>query len=168
MRQGRVFLRSGILLLAVLMTLTGCESLRRKFTRRTRRNAKQEEMIIVPRDYSEHPFPNDVLYQQYFTYWKAWNQEWIGSLNDRNSIKKILSCGEQTLANIEKMGSYLQEEKKKELDVYIEKTRALTEEIGTHKNLLPSQYTGFRYRAERLLKAVHRAFSMRHVEDALL
>ncbi len=167
MTRRMVFLRSGVLLLAVLMTLTGCEGLRRKFTRKKSRRKTQETMIVAPRDYSEHPFPNDVMYRQYFTYWKAWNQEWVASLHDHDSRKKIISCGEQTLANLEKMATYLVEEKKGELDVHIAKTRALQEDIEAHRSLLPSHYTTYRYRAQRLLRVVNRNFDMRHVKDAI-
>ena len=164
----RLFLwRSGILVLAAVLALSGCETLRRKFSRRKTRKAAEETMIVAPRDYSEHPFPNDVLYQQYFTYWKAWNQEWVGSLTDKDSLKKIASCGEQTLVNLEKMATYLREEKRGELDVHVEKTRALHEEIGKHTSLLPSQYNIYRTRAERILSAVNRQFDMRHVKDAI-
>ena len=167
MMRHRIVLRGGVLVLALLLTLSGCEALRRKFTRKKSRRKTQETMIVAPRDYSKHPFPNDVMYQQHFTYWKAWNQEWVSSLHDQDSRKKIISCGEQTLANLEKMASYLVEEKKGELDVHIAKTRALQEDIAAHRSLLPSQYTSYRYRAQRLLRVVNRNFDMHHVKDAI-
>jgi hypothetical protein len=168
MKKRMVFLRSGVLVLAVLLTVSGCESFRRKFTRTKKRGKAAEETIIVaPRDYSAHPFPNDVMYKQYFTYWKAWNQEWVVSLNDKDSHKKIVGCAEQSLANLEKMRTYLVEEKQKELDVFVEKTRALKDEIAAHKSLMPSQYASYQYRAERVLSAVNRQFDMRHVSESI-
>ncbi len=160
-------LRGCVLVLVLVLAVSGCETLRRKFTRRKRRKTAQEEMVVVPRDYSEHPFPNDVLYVQYFTYWKAWNQEWVARLSERGAHKKIVSCGEQTLVNLEKMRTYLTDEKQKELDTSIEKTRALLEEIEAHTSLLPSQYSGYRYRADRILSTVNRRFDMRHVKGAI-
>jgi len=160
-------LRGGVLVLVLLVALGGCETMRRKFTRKKRRSQTQETMIVVPRDYSAHPFPNDAMYQQYFTYWKAWNQEWVSSLQDQDSHKKVVSCGEQTVANLEKMASYLTPEKKERLDVYAAAARALQEDIAAHKGLLPSQYASYRYRAQRILSVVNRNFDMRHVKDAI-
>jgi len=168
MMRRMVFLRSSILVLGVLLTVSGCESFRRKFTRvKKRGKGTQESIIVAPRDYSAHPFPNDVMYKQYFTYWKVWNQEWVVSLNDRDSHKKIVSCAQQSLANLEKMRTYLVEEKQKELDVFVEKTRALKDEIEAHKSLLPSQYASYQYRAERVLSAVNRQFDARHMKEAI-
>ncbi len=167
MGKRMVVLRGCVLVLALVLAASGCETLRRKFTRRKRRKTAQEEMVVAPRDYSEHPFPNDVLYQQYFTYWKAWNQEWVASLTDRDAPKKIAGCGEQALVNLEKMRTYLADEKQKELDPFIEKTRLLLEENKAHPTFLPSQYGGYRYRAERILSTVNRRFDMRHVKEAI-
>jgi len=167
MRRRMTVLRGAVLVLAFLLTLSGCEALRRKFTRTKRRSAKQEAMIVTPRDYSEHPFPNDVMYQQNFTYWKAWNQEWVASLHDQDSRKKILSCGEQALVNLEKMASYLTQEKKERLEVHVAATRALQEDIEAHRSLLPSHYAAYRDRAQRLLRVINGNFDMHHVKDAI-
>ncbi|MGE5280640.1 MAG: hypothetical protein ACM3L6_07860 [Deltaproteobacteria bacterium] len=167
MNKRLILFRSGILVLGVVLTMSGCETLRRKFTRKKRRAAAQETMIVSPRDYSEHPFPNDTMYRQYFAYWKAWNQEWIASLADRDSHKKVLSCGDQTVANLEKMATYLKDEQRQELGGYVEQARALQGEIAKRASFLPSQYNGYRYRAERLFSAVNRRFDMRHMKDAI-
>ena len=127
--------------------LTGCESLRKKFTRKKKITESQEVMIITPRDYSAHPFPSDVLYKQYFIYWKSWNQELITSLSDGSSYKKVLDCVDQSLINIKKMETYLQEDKAKELGVYVKKTEDLKGQIMQNKSLLPAFINNLRYSA---------------------
>ena len=149
---------SFILIFSCILVLTGCETLRKKFTRKKKRRETEEVMVITPRDYSAHPFPNDVLYKQYFVYWKSWNQELVASLNDRDSDKKILDCVEQAIINLKKMATYLKEEKAKELDVYIKKTEDLKNEIIEAKGMPPSRLNLLRYKAERILSSVNRQF----------
>ncbi len=142
--------------------------MRKKFTRTKRAKKVEEPMVITPRDYDAHPLPNDVLYRQYFYYWKSWNDELVASLAEREPNKKIAFAAEQTLNNLVKMRSYLKEEKAKELDPFIGEARALVEALGERPTMLPSQYDSYRYRAERLLARVNRGFDNRKVKEMLL
>ncbi len=151
----------GLLGFSCLCLLVGCESLAKKFTRKKKTKDAQEEMVVSPRDYSAHPFPNDVLYKQYFVYWKSWNQELITSLNDASPHKKIISCLEQALMNLDKMKSFLATEKAAALDVFVVQTRGLKSDVEKTPAMLPSQANQFRYRAERILSAVNRGFDIK-------
>jgi hypothetical protein len=124
--------------------------------------------VITPRDYDAHPIPNDVLYKQYFYYWKSWNDELVAALSERETSKKIVFSAEQTLSHLVKMRSYLKEEKGKDLDLLIEEARSLSGAIIASPVMLPSQYDAFRYRAERLLARVNRGFDSRKVKEMLL
>ena len=165
-RQKQVFL-AVVCFVSFVFLLAGCESFRKKFTRKRKKAEADEPMVIVPRDYSAHPFPNDVLYKQYFVYWKSWNQELVSSLNDNLSYKKIIDCTEQALVNLKKMQTYLTEEKAKEIGVYVEKTEALKVKIEKAKNLPPVQMTMLRYDAERILSSVNRQFDSKKMKDYL-
>jgi hypothetical protein len=156
---------AGILICVFL--LTGCESLRKKFTRKRKNVETEEPMVIAPRDYSAHPFPSDVLYKQYFVYWKSWNQELVVSLNDLASYKKIVDCVEQSLVNLKKMQSYLNEAKAVEIEVYIKKTEDLKATIERVKNLPPVRMTSLRYDADRILSSVNRLFDLKKMRDHL-
>ncbi len=160
MRAKRHIFLVSVLVLACIFLITGCESLRKKFTRTKKKKDAQEVMIITPRDYSAHPFPNDVLYKQYFIYWKSWNQELVASLTDKESPKKVLSCVEQALVNLKKMSTYLKDEKAQELGVYIKETEDLKIEIIEARAMAPSQMNLFRYKAERILSRVNRQFDL--------
>lgn len=148
----------GILIFFCCGGLIGCESLQKKFTRKKKTKDSQEAMVIAPRDYSAHPFPNDVLYKQYFVYWKSWNQELVSSLSDRDSHKKIVDCLKQSLLNLDKMRSYLVEEKAVALDVYVAKTQDLKDAVEKTPSMVPSQANDYRYTAERILSSVNREF----------
>jgi dsDNA-binding SOS-regulon protein len=156
-----------ILCVCGVSLLTGCESLRKKFTRKKKSTETQEVMIITPRDYSAHPFTSDVLYKQYFIYWKSWNQELITSLTDGSSYKKVLDCVDQSLVNIKKMETYLKEDKAKELEVYVKKTEDLKNQIMESKSLPSAFVNNLRYSAERILSSVNRLFDLSKMKDHL-
>ncbi|OIO35654.1 MAG: hypothetical protein AUJ74_05400 [Candidatus Omnitrophica bacterium CG1_02_44_16] len=156
-----------VVIISCIFMTTGCESLRKKFTRKRKNRESQEQMIIVPRDYSAHPFPSDVMYKQYFIYWKSWNQELVTSLNDYSSYKKILDCVEQAIMNLKKMAAYLNEAKSKELEVYIKKTEGLKTQIQAAKAMPPSRMAMLRYDAERILSSVNRLYDLKKMKDSL-
>ncbi len=156
-----------VVILSGIFMLTGCESLRKKFTRKRKSKDSQEQMIIVPRDYSAHPYPSDVMYKQYFIYWKSWNQELITSLNDYSTYKKIVDCVEQSIINLKKMATYLNEDKAKALEVYVKKTEDLKTQIQAAKAMPPSRMTMLRYDAERILSSVNRLFDLKKMKEYL-
>ena len=160
MKKNIPFLTCFVLLFSFILLLTGCESLRRKFTRMKKKTQPQEEMIITPRDYDANPLPKDVLYKQYFVYWKSWNQELVTSLNDQAPLKKIKDCVEQAIANLKKMATYLSDEKAKELTVFTKETEALKVEIDQAASMPPSQLISLRYKAERILSSINRKFDL--------
>ena len=146
------------LVAAFVVSMQGCETLRKKFTRRRKTPVTSEPMVITPRDYSAHPLPNAVLYKQYFTYWKSWNQELVTSLGDYASDKKVLDCMEQALMNLKKMSTYLQEDKAKQLATYIDQSENLRNRIKNVPGVPHAEAMRFRYTAERILSGVNRQF----------
>jgi hypothetical protein len=151
----------------LMFLLTGCETLRRKFTRQKKSQKVQEVMIVSPRDYSAHPFPSDVLYKQYFVYWKSWNQELVSSLNDRAPDIKVIDCAEQAIANLKKMATYLNDPKAKELNIYIKQTEDIKSGVLEARGLPPAQANNLRYKSERILSSVNRKFDLTKMKPYL-
>ncbi|MFA5038457.1 MAG: hypothetical protein WC732_02120 [Candidatus Omnitrophota bacterium] len=158
---------SVVLVVAFIVSSAGCETLRKKFIRKRKTPQSREAMIITPRDYSAHPFPNHVLYRQYFTYWKAWNQELVTALNDRASHKKVVDCMDQALINLKKMSTYLLEDKAKSLAAYIQQSEALMSRIQAVPGLPQAEAMRFRYTAERILSSVNRQFDPTDMKNHL-
>ncbi len=154
-----------ICLICSVFLSSGCETLRKKFTRKKKAVQSTEPMVIVPRDYSAHPFPSDVLYKQYFSYWKSWNQELIESIAGSATYKKILECSEQTVTNLLKMESYLKEEQATALHVYVQKAQDLKGRIEHARNLPSSQMNMLKYDAERILSNVNRKFDATKMKE---
>ncbi len=167
MRQKPDIWKAVILIVSCVYLFSGCEAFRKKFVRKKKRIDFQEEMVIVPRDYSAHPFPSDVMYKQYFVYWKAWNQELVTALKDGEPYKKVLATVDQAIINLKKMATYLNSEKAGELGVYVKKTQVLKDEIVMARNMPDSRMKLLRYKADRILSAVNRDFDLRHMKGFL-
>ena len=160
MQNRRMLCWGVVALFSCMLLTTGCESLKKKFTRKNKSQKTEEVMIVSPRDYSANPLPNDVLYKRYFTYWKSWNQELLTSLNDRPSDIKVLDCTEQAIINLKKMATYLNEAKAKELSGYIQQTENIKDTVLEVRGLPPAQVDDLRYKSERILSAVNRKFDL--------
>ncbi|NQU19531.1 hypothetical protein HQ550_05220 [bacterium] len=155
----------------VLVTLIfvsfGCESFRKKFIRKPKDRPKEEEMVIFPKDYSKQQLPSDEAYMQYYTYWKSWHNELISHLVKGGSKKKIISCFEQTILNLNRMKDILaSNEKVVFLDEYIAKILSLDEEVKA-KSLVMISMSQLRNQSERLLRAIERDFAFSKVKDDL-
>lgn len=150
-----------ILFISCIFLFCGCDSLRKKFTRVKKKTDAEEDIIVSPRDYSLNPYPPEVIYKQYFVYWKSWNQELVTSLNDMSPNKKILVCVREAIKNLNNMAAYLSEDKRAGLRAYIKKSEDLEEEIKNHANLTPSSLRMLKYKAERILSAVNRNYDVK-------
>ena len=111
-----------------LVLICGCETLRKKFIRKPKNERKMEEPVLSPQKYNPE-FEKDVLYRNYFVYWRSWQDELIAALDADLSHKKQIDCVYQAVMNLEKVRAFLNEDKQKELDVYIEELKALQEKI---------------------------------------
>jgi len=138
----------------LVLNLIGCEAFVRKFTRKSKKDeAKQELPVIVPEEYKE-ALDKDELYVKYYEYWKSWQEELIQSLLDHKSQKKKLECVEQSLQNLEKLKSFLKEEKRQVADRYIIRLGVLREQIDD--DTYGRNDADYRQRAEHLKLSIQR------------
>ncbi|MFH1622102.1 MAG: hypothetical protein ABIA97_03155 [Candidatus Omnitrophota bacterium] len=154
-------------LIIFLFSSFGCESFRRKFIRKPKGKPKEEEMVIVPKDYSKLQLPVDQAYTQYYTYWKAWHNELLQFLVSTDSKKKIISCFEQSILNLSHMKDLLESEDKIVLlDNYINELSALSEE-AQEKTITVISSGRIKNESEQLLRNIMRDFSFSKVKDDL-
>ncbi|MBU1038385.1 MAG: hypothetical protein KJ994_04980 [Candidatus Omnitrophica bacterium] len=119
MRKISVF--AMIFLLAV--TLTGCDALQRKFTR------KKKETKPIPRLYQLKKYdvkPSAALYSKHYAYWQSWMSELIQDLGDNH--KKDVRCIDEALSQLHDMRNILVQEKADALTKHIrriEKSREI-------------------------------------------
>ena len=162
----RVIFYSFLLIIFIFDSL-GCESFRKKFVRKPKKEREEGDMIITPKDYSAQQLSSSEAYKQYYTYWKAWQDELVGILKKGVSKKKIMSCFEQAILNLNRMKELISsEEKIKSLEDYIAKLSTMESEVRG-KEFAMISINSLRVESERLLRSIHRDFSFSKVEGSL-
>lgn len=164
----KIYLRRFFLLFAIcplLFAMLGCDAFVRKFTRKSKKEPKKEELVLVPEEYRPPPMTKEEVYRKYFLYWESWHDELINALTYGASQKKQLDCVKEALKNLELVRSALQEKQQKKLDVYIEQLKGLQQDIS--RDLYGSYSMDYRPRAERIKRVIKREFSYHKIKDCL-
>jgi len=155
-----------IIICAVLVTTLGCDAFVRKFTRKRKREAPKEEMVLAPEEYKPPQMTKEEVYRQHFLFWKSWHDELINALTTGASYKKQIDCMNETLKNLEQLRSTLQEVKQKQLDIYINQLKDLKSSITT--DLYGSDISQHRLSAERIKRGILRDFSYPKIKNYLV
>ncbi len=100
----------------VAVNLSGCETLKKKFTRK--QSLKKVSPVLVPYDY-KGIYPNDVLYSNHFNYWRTWTEDLINCLDTKASNKREKLAAARAIEDLERMQDLLTGDKKYELTKYI-------------------------------------------------
>ena len=106
------------------MTLTGCDSIQRKFTR------KKKETKPIPRLYQLKKYdvkPSAELYSKHYAYWQSWMSELIQDLGDNH--KKDVRCIDEALSQLHDMQNILVQEKADALTKHIRRIEEAREII---------------------------------------
>ena len=106
----------------MLLSLTGCESFTRKFTRKSKKSNQPVEMVLVPEEYKGPNMTKEELYRQHFIFWQSWQDELENALAQKSSLKKKVDCAQEALKNLINMKNMLVAGTQKNLDVYIDKS----------------------------------------------
>ena len=154
-------------LASLLLLSCGCASLRRKFIRKRKKPKQQEEMVIAPQDYSKQQLSVDIAYMNYYNYWKSWHTELLQFLHMGANAKKIRSCFEQIILNLERMKGLLNEKKASQLDTHITKVLLLQADFE-HKVVMRASFERLRHKADMLLSDINRNFASGKVKDHLV
>ena len=106
-------------MLVVCMSLSSCESLRKKFTRTKKASASQSaefQPVLEPQDY---PAPEENLpemYKQHYALIKVWYKDLWSGVTDRNNDTTVRYSIKQILDHIAEMRALLKPEKAAELN----------------------------------------------------
>jgi hypothetical protein len=106
--------------------LCGCESLVRKFVRKPKESSQPKEVLLEPQEYNSRKPAGKELYDQYFLYWRSWQDEFAASLST-TSHKRQASTAAETLKNLAEMRRLLDGQSQVKLDGYIRQFEQLKE-----------------------------------------
>ena len=92
---------------------TGCEPLRKKFTRKKKEDVSQTEFVPVldPVDYPDKKESPEQIYKLHYSLWQVWYKDYAIAAQENSSDKKIFYTLNQLLAQVEEMQKVLRGEK---------------------------------------------------------
>ena len=149
----------------LLMVLTGCESLERKFIRKPKTYVRPSPITNFE-DYTHAMTPLD-RYRKHYVLFDYWNSELIGAFEGQGmNAKRLKRASSDALQELRILQGCLQSDLADSLGRLIEERVRLDEQIqqGTY---LASQAGIIRRALERQSRDLHREFSWRKVEDHL-
>jgi len=154
-------------LLTMVYGLLGCDAFVRKFTRKPKKEALlAEEMVLVPEEYKGPQITKEEQYRQYFLFWKSWQDELITSLLEKRSQKKQIDCAKEAIRNLVSLKAFLNEEKQKKLDIYINRLNDLQGQIS--QDLYGSVTASYLQAAERIKRDILKDFSYHKISKDIV
>ncbi|MDD4954239.1 MAG: hypothetical protein PHG40_04960 [Candidatus Omnitrophica bacterium] len=146
------------LIIFLSVSIIGCDSFVRKFTRKTQKeDLPVEEMVLAPEEYKPPQLSPEEQYRQYFLYWQSWHDELITSIADKASQKRKIDCAMEAQENLVNLRSLLGQQAQQRLDIYINKLKELQEQIAA--DLYANAGTNYVQAAERIRMGIMRDFS---------
>ena len=142
-----------VLALALLIDLSGCAALKKKFTRKRKKDVKMPVYYQV-RKYDITPSLE--LYEKHYIFWVNWHKELVQELGD--NFKSDKKSAQEMIANLEDMGTLLVDEKRDELTPHIvelQKVKAIIDK----RNMTKANETRIRHILDREYRAIKREFS---------
>jgi hypothetical protein len=114
----RNLLMTVVLMLMVTVSLSSCETLRKKFTRHKKEGdqIKEEDAVLEPQDYPapEHNPPE--IYKQHYALIKSWYKDLWGGISERGTDGTVRYAIKQIVDQLELMKVLLKPEKAMGID----------------------------------------------------
>ncbi len=150
-----------------LMSIQGCEPLRKKFRREKKKKVKEEVPLLEPVDYPDHIERSvEDLYSHHYGLWRVWHRELTVNIMDDFSRKRQIYMVKKELANLLGMQVLLKEAKRKELGVLIEKIERIRKDLLSP--IASQNASSMKRRLESTDKKIRQGFNPRVVADDLI
>ncbi len=151
-----------VVIIILCVSIAGCAGVQRKFARKKKEEEKQLP-IVTTYDYAKE-LRVDELYKKRFLFWKSWQGELIDRIGD--GYKKRTECYDELMQNLKEMQKYLNDEKYKELEIFITEIKSVDPDVKKI-DLTNSE----RYRIAQLLektkRLIDKRFSYKEVKNQL-
>jgi len=151
-----------IVIVILCLSVAGCASMQRKFTRKKH---KEEKVMPIVTTY-EYPIEErvDELYKKRFLFWKSWQGELIYRMED--TYKKRAECYNELMQNLLEMQKYLNDEKCKELEGFVAEIKLLDPDVKKI-DLTKSEQYKITQVLEKTRRLIEKRFSYTHVKGFL-
>lgn len=157
-----------VLLLGVFLTsATGCEALRKKFTRKKKKTSVNEGPlpILEPIDYGRSEFAGVDAYKKAYSLWKVWTKEFYFVMNRETNDKNLRYLLSQMITQLTKMKDVLVEDKAQELGLIIDEYNEILETYNQPAAMRRLSVLKNQYR--QIEKAVRHEFNPDEIGDYL-
>lgn len=152
-----------ILIISMLMSTTGCEALRKKFTRK--KKAKPVRPMFYKEEEGEAARPPVELYITHYVYWETWMDDLIA--NAGKNKKRDKRAATEAIGNLMDMKKYLSDEKKEEIQGYIDKVSVVTEKMLAG-SVSKSRMGKLKQDLDRVRRVIVRKFYYKKVKDHIV
>jgi hypothetical protein len=150
------------------MSLSGCETVRRKFVRKAKTEKENpEEVIYVPQEYPVQVTSNEDMYRNYYTFWKSWHQELIEVLSEGQNHKKQVECINEVISNLNKMKDLLVPDAQGGLNEYIQKVIPIQGEIVSNRSN-PGNLAIMKAKLESIKSKIARDYIIKKIKQKII
>ena len=114
------------LICAVAILVSGCQPLRKKFTRKKKKEREASERfipVLEPIDYPKRIFSPEEEYRKHYSLWKIWDKDLAQSIENDDSDKRQKFLLIKNLEELEEMRALLAGEQQMAFDLTLDKMR---------------------------------------------
>ena len=106
-----------VVLCVLTVSVGGCASLRKKFTRKKKEKTNEQAFVPVldPIDYPPPSVSPEERYRYNYSLWKVWYRDLVKNIDGKESDKSQKYLVGQIIAQLEEMKKWVSEAKQKEL-----------------------------------------------------
>ena len=150
----------------LLLAVVGCESLQRKFTRKSKHPAERPTPIINFQDYTQAMTPED-RYRKHYLMFQYYNDELIAAFSDDPiSQKRVRQMSGESLSELKKLQGLLQDSVAERLAALIGERARLDHRLQSSR-YLPGEQATIQRTLESQTRRIDREFFWKDVQDYL-
>ena len=161
-------LLSIIFICLFLISSSGCQTLKRKFTRKPKTEKENvEEVIYEPQQYPQQTLSNEDMYRNYYTFWRGWHQDLMEVLSEGQNHKKQVECITEIINNLNKMKDLLLPEYQAGLKDNLQKLYPIKEEIVSRRSNSANFYL-MKMELERVRSKITKDYTIKKIKPYLI
>lgn len=131
----KIFLALNLLCIVTVFS-SGCEPLRKKFTRKKKGEQKQETVpVLTPIDYPPSRHSVKERYQYHYSLWRVWDKELMQTMDHKASDKKQRYLLEQIIVQLNEMKKWITSEKQSPLEALIRDLQQIQDRMAEPRPL---------------------------------
>jgi hypothetical protein len=149
----------------LLIGMSGCASVEKKFIRKKKVPAHIPAVVYIEQGPYQKKYSSEYYYKSHFTYWKSWQEELVNNLGANQ--KKVSRCAEEAWNHLTEMNKYLVPAKQAELAPNLESLGQIAAKISGG-NYSRSEKGDLRAELEKIQRIVSNNFYYDKVKNDLV